>query len=49
VLQQVNDYTNYPYAVGISLVLLALILILISILTVLQQRSGGLQLRFRTA
>jgi|ERR1700729_1605763 len=49
VLQQVNDYTNYPYAVGISLVLLALILILISILTVLQQRSGGLHLRFRTA
>jgi tungstate transport system permease protein len=47
VLQQVNDYTNYPYAVAISLVLLALILVLIGILTVLQQRSGGLHLRFR--
>ncbi len=49
VLQQVNDYTNYPYALGISLVLLALILVLMAILTVLQQRSGGLQLRFRAA
>jgi tungstate transport system permease protein len=47
VLQQVNDYTNYPYALGISLVLLALILVLMGILTVLQQRSGGLHLRFR--
>jgi tungstate transport system permease protein len=49
VLQQVNDYTNYPYALGISLVLLALILVLMAILTVLQQRAGGLQLRFRAA
>ena len=48
VLQQVNDYTNYPYALGISLVLLALILVLMAILTVLQQRGAGLQLRFRT-
>jgi tungstate transport system permease protein len=47
VLQQVNDYTDYPYALGISLVLLALILVLMAILTVLQQRGGGLQLRFR--
>ncbi len=29
VVQQVNDYTNYPYAVGISLVLLGLIVLLI--------------------
>ncbi len=49
VLQQVNDYTNYPYAVGISLVLLALIGVLIGILTVLQQRTGGIRLRLRTA
>ncbi len=49
VLQQVNDYANYPYAVGISLVLLALILLLIGILTVLQLRGGGIRLRFRAA
>jgi tungstate transport system permease protein len=49
VLQQVNDYSNYPYALGISLVLLALIIVLIGIVTVLQQRSGGLHLRFRAA
>jgi tungstate transport system permease protein len=48
VLQQVSDYADYPYAVGISLVLLALILVLIGILTVLQQRAGGINLRFRT-
>ena len=46
-LQQVNDYANYPYAVGISLVLLALIVLLMGTLTVIQQRSGRLQLRFR--
>ena len=34
VVQQVNDYANYPYAVGISLVLLVLILVLMAILTV---------------
>jgi tungstate transport system permease protein len=49
VVQQVNDYANYPYAVGISLVLLALILVLMAILTIIQQRAGGLHLRFRAA
>jgi tungstate transport system permease protein len=49
VLQQVNDYANYPYAVGISLVLLALILILVGMLTLLQQRTDGIHMRFRTA
>ena len=49
VVQQVNDYANYPYAVGISLVLLALILVLMAILTVMQQRTGRLQWRFREA
>jgi tungstate transport system permease protein len=49
VVQQVNDYSNYPYAVGISLVLLALILVLMAILTVIQQRAGGLRLQFRGA
>jgi tungstate transport system permease protein len=47
VLQQVNDFANYPYALAISIVLLGLILVLIGLLTVLQQR-GGLQLRFRS-
>jgi tungstate transport system permease protein len=47
ILQQINDYSNYPYAVGIGIVLSALILLLIAILTVLQQRTGGLHLRFR--
>ena len=36
-----------PTPSAISLVLLALILVLIGILTVLQQRTGGIQLRFR--
>jgi tungstate transport system permease protein len=45
---QVNDYANYPYAVGIAIVLLALILVLLGGLTVIQQRTGGIRLRFRT-
>jgi tungstate transport system permease protein len=49
VLQQLNDYTNYPYAVALGLVLLSLILVLLGVLTVLQQRTSGIQLRFRTA
>ena len=40
---------NDQYAVAIGLVLLALILALIGTLTVIQQRTGGLQLRFREA
>lgn len=47
VLTQVNDFSNYPYALAISIVLLGLILVLIGVLTVLQQR-GGVQLRFRS-
>jgi len=49
IVSQVNDFANYPYALGIGLVLFALILVLIGVLTVLQQRIGGVQLRFRTA
>jgi tungstate transport system permease protein len=49
VLQQLNDYTNYPYALALGLVLLAIILVLLGVLTVLQQRTSGIQLRFRTA
>jgi ABC-type spermidine/putrescine transport system permease subunit I len=48
VLQQVNDYANYPYAVAMGIVLLGLILVLAAILTVLQQRTSGINLRFRT-
>jgi tungstate transport system permease protein len=48
VLQQVTDYVDYPSGLAISIVLLALILVLIGILTVLQQRPGGIHLRFRT-
>lgn len=47
VLQQINDYTNYPYALAIGIVLLALILLLLGALTALQQRTSGIQLRFR--
>jgi tungstate transport system permease protein len=49
VLQQINDYANYAYAVAIGVVLLALILVLAAVLTVLQQRTGGINLRFRPA
>jgi tungstate transport system permease protein len=48
VLAQVNDYANYPYAVGIGIVLLGLILVLIAALTLIQQRTSGINLRFRT-
>ncbi len=46
-LAQVNDYGNYPYAIAIGLILLALILILTAALTLLQQRTAGIHLRFR--
>ena len=34
--------------IAIGIVLLAAILVLMGLLTVLQQRGGGIQLRFRT-
>lgn len=49
IVAQVNDYGNYQYALGIGLVLLALILVLMGILTFLQQRTSGIHLRFRAA
>jgi tungstate transport system permease protein len=49
VLQQVNDYADYPYAIAIGIVLLALILLLVAALTVIQQRTSGINLRFRAA
>jgi tungstate transport system permease protein len=48
IVAQVNDYANLPYALAIGIVLLALILVLIGLLTLLQQRAGGLRLRFRS-
>jgi tungstate transport system permease protein len=48
-LQQLNDYTDYPYALALGLVLLVLIVVLLAALTVLQQRTSGIHLRFRTA
>jgi tungstate transport system permease protein len=48
-LEQFNYTAHDPYATAIALVLLALIVILVGMLTVIQQRTGGLQLRFRTA
>jgi tungstate transport system permease protein len=48
-VSQINDYGNNQYALAIGLVLLALILVLMAILTVLQQRTSGIHLRFRTA
>ena len=47
ILSQVTDYANYPYAVGIGLVLLVLIGVLMGLLTVLQQRTSGVHLSFR--
>jgi tungstate transport system permease protein len=47
-LTQVNDYANYPYAVAIGIVLLVLSFVLMASLTVLQLRTGGIHLRFRT-
>jgi tungstate transport system permease protein len=47
-LAQFDYYGNVPAMIAIGLVLLALILVLIGMLTMLQQRAGGLQMRFRT-
>lgn len=49
IVAQVNDYAAYPYALAIGIVLLALILLLLGALTIVQQRSDGIRLRFRTA
>ncbi len=47
VLQRINDYSDYSYAMAIGIVLLALILVLLGALTVLQQRTSGIHLRLR--
>jgi tungstate transport system permease protein len=48
-LDQFNYTAHEPYEVAIGLVLLALLVVLIGTLTVIQQRAGGIHLRFRTA
>lgn len=48
-LAQVEYYGSYPQEIATGLVLLGLILALLGSLTLLQQRSGGLGFRFRTA
>jgi ABC-type tungstate transport system substrate-binding protein len=48
VLQEVNS-ASYADAVAIGIILMALILALLGVLTWLQQREGGIGLRFRTA
>jgi len=48
-LEQFNYTAHDPYATAIALVLLAVILALIGVLTVIQQRTGAVQFRFRTA
>jgi tungstate transport system permease protein len=47
-LEQFNYTAHSPYATAIALVLLAVILVLIGTLTVIQQRTGAVQFRFRT-
>ena len=48
-LDQFNYTSRDPYEVAIALVLLALLALLIGALTVIQQRTGAVQFRFRTA
>lgn len=48
-LEQFNYTGHDPYATAIGLVLLAVILVLIGTLTVIQQRTGAVRFRFRTA
>jgi tungstate transport system permease protein len=47
IVAQVNDNADYPQALALGLVLLVLILVLLGSLTLLQQRTSGVHLRFR--
>jgi tungstate transport system permease protein len=47
-LEQFNYTAHNPYASAIAIVLLVVILVLIGTLTVIQQRTGAVQFRFRT-
>jgi tungstate transport system permease protein len=48
-MDQFNYTGNQPVATAIAIMLLALIVVLAGVLTFIQQRTGGIQLRFRTA
>jgi len=48
VLQQTTDYTDYPNALALAIVLLVLTGLLMAALTVLGQRNDALRLRLRT-
>lgn len=48
-MEQFNYTGHDPVATAIAILLLALILVLGGVLTIIQQRTGGIQLRFRTA
>jgi tungstate transport system permease protein len=48
-LEQFNYTAHQPYEAAIAIVLLALIVLLIGALTAIQQRPGGIGLRFRMA
>jgi tungstate transport system permease protein len=47
VVQEVGPDSNYQDAIALGIVLLALIFLLMATLTVLQQRTSGINLRFR--
>ncbi|MBV9194968.1 MAG: ABC transporter permease [Solirubrobacterales bacterium] len=47
-MEQFNYTGHDPVATAIAIVLLALILVLAAVLTLIQQRTDGIQLRFRT-
>ena len=47
IVSEINDYADYHYAMALGLVLFALILLLMATLTILQQRTSGINLRFR--
>jgi len=49
IVSQINDYGNYAFALALGLVLTGLILLTLASLTVLQLRTGGARMRFRTA
>jgi len=48
-LSEFTYTANAPYETAIVIILLAMVLVLIGALTVIQQRSGGLRLRFRAS
>jgi tungstate transport system permease protein len=47
VVQEVGPDSNYQYALALGIVLLALVFVLMAVLTVLQQRTSGINFRFR--